>query len=62
MCNCDLVSLAHSRRKKEILFSKVVYLTPGDYSNRRIFKPSKKSKLFKASKEFHSSEYFQVIS
>ena len=33
----------------------------GDYSNRRIFKPSKKSKLFKASKKFHSSDYFQVI-
>ena len=28
----------------------------GDYSNRRIFKQSKKSKLFKASKEFHSSD------
>ena len=33
----------------------------GDYSYRRIFKPSKKSKLFKASKEFHSSDYFQDI-
>ena len=33
----------------------------GGYSNRRIFKPSKTLGLFKASKEFHSSDYFQVI-
>ena len=46
------VSSANSRSDKHYY---------GDYSNRRIFKPSTKSRLFKASKEFYSRNYFRFI-